>query len=36
MSEEAAFTIGIFACIILFWGEPDLMSALIQHLQQCK
>jgi hypothetical protein len=30
---EIAFTIGVFICIILFAGDPDLMDAIIEYVK---
>lgn len=27
--EDAIYALGLFACLILFWGEPDLMDRII-------
>lgn len=32
MSEDAAFILACLVLFILFYGEPDLMSVIIQRL----
>lgn len=34
--ESVVTMIGLFTLIILFWGEPDLIDAVIYHLMEGK
>lgn len=34
MNSDSVFILCLFLCVILFAGEPDLMTALIQFLMK--